>query len=163
MGWIKIPYTNTCDVSCLQVRYSAQKTAPLLVKQCAGDGIDGAMKCCNGKDHCVQKNSDYSECRPKTAKIPDGWAGKTLACKGVGPVAPWGHAHTTMTYTRSRHVECGLLQSSECARGSACERPACAGMCSAQEIAEAAPQPEAAAITDEATPPSAADAACATV
>eukprot|EP00892_Ulva_mutabilis_P006142 jgi/Ulvmu1/38/UM001_0040.1 len=52
-------------------------------KKCAGEGIPaGTIRpCCDPEDHCVEKTSKYSQCRPVSRDIPSSWpSGKVLNC-----------------------------------------------------------------------------------
>jgi hypothetical protein len=48
--------------------------------RCAGAGIQGVLGCCNPDEHCVQRRSYISSCKPKSWRIPAFWDGNIRTC-----------------------------------------------------------------------------------
>jgi hypothetical protein len=56
--------------------------------KCAGKGISGVKACCNEKDHCVFRNKNYSQCRPKSKPLPSWPDARVLSCGASPGVSP---------------------------------------------------------------------------
>jgi hypothetical protein len=88
--------------------------------KCSGKGIEGVLQCCNDSDHCVKKNSHFSQCRPKSKTLPKWPDLEILTCRRAHPHSNESHfVHREVGKKLMRLVlPCNAAETAICAEGS---------------------------------------------